>query len=67
MGENSNNMCLYDDVRCQEVTKIRQINQHFQTDMALFNELGVDLHQIPADKSLDKLLSDYMTADSSRK
>jgi hypothetical protein len=60
MGENINSICLYDDSRCQEkVTKIRQINQRFQTDMALFNELGVDLRQVPAEKSLDQLLGDH--------
>ena len=60
MGENINNFCLYDEARCLEkVMKIRQINQRFQTDMALFNELGLDLRQVPADKSLDQLLGDY--------
>ena len=60
MGENINNMCLYNDVKCLEkVTKIRQINQRFQTDMALFNELGVDLCQVPAEKGLDQLLGDH--------
>jgi hypothetical protein len=66
MGENINSICLYDDSRCQEkVTKIRQINQRFQTDMALFNELGVDLRQVPAEKSLDTNYLVTMTVDSS--
>jgi hypothetical protein len=43
----------------RESEQVRQINQRFQTDMALFNELGTDLCQVPADKSLDLLLGDH--------
>jgi hypothetical protein len=59
-GENMNSLCLFDEARCiEKSTKTRQINQRFQTDMALFNKLGADFRQVPPEKSLDLLLGDH--------
>ena len=59
-GENLNSLCIFDEVRGKEkVRKVCQINQRFQMDVVLFNEIGTDLRQVPPEKSLDLLLSDY--------
>ena len=58
MGENVNNLSLYDESRAWKIPKIKEINKRYQTDGLLLQECGTDFRQLAAHQSLDVLLGD---------
>eukprot|EP00956_Cyclotella_meneghiniana_P039722 scaffold177943_cov84-Cyclotella_meneghiniana.AAC.1 len=68
MGENVNNLSLYDETRAWKIPKIKEINKRYQTDGLLLQECGTDFHQTSAEQALDVLLGDsdcrFVTANN---
>eukprot|EP00956_Cyclotella_meneghiniana_P020314 scaffold35605_cov41-Cyclotella_meneghiniana.AAC.9 len=58
MGENVNNLSLYDDSRAWKILRIKEINRRYQTHGLLLQECGTDFRQLAANQSLDILLGD---------
>jgi hypothetical protein len=58
MGNNVNNLSLYDDSRSWKVNTIWEINSRFQTDGMLLQECGTDFRQTPDAKSIGSLFGD---------
>eukprot|EP00956_Cyclotella_meneghiniana_P028224 scaffold65021_cov87-Cyclotella_meneghiniana.AAC.11 len=46
MGENVNNLSLYDETRGWKIPKIKEINKRYQTDGLLLQECGTDFRQV---------------------
>ena len=46
MGENVNNLSLYDETRGWKIPKIKEINKCYQTDGLLLQECGTDFRQV---------------------
>jgi hypothetical protein len=58
MGNNINNLSLYDESRSWKVDTICEINSRFQTDGMLLQECSTDFCQTPDAKSIGSLFGD---------
>ena len=58
MGNNVNNLSLYDETRSWKIGTIREINRRFQVDGMLLQECGTDFRQTPESKSICSLFGD---------
>lgn len=71
MGENVNNLSLYDVTRVWKVPKLKEVNRRYQTDGYLLQDCdgnGTDFWQLSEDQAFDVLFGEtdcrYVTANN---